>query len=101
MFDFARNLSVKQRGIEGFNAGNAAAGLQQRLPRLCRGIANGSDETDACNYDSAGNKPILLPGPACRDTEPAGRTKCAAKNGASDNAARNSVTAPKGLDATA
>jgi hypothetical protein len=102
MFDFARDLAIKQRRIEGFNAGNAAAGLQQRLPRFCRGIANGGDKTDARNYDSAGNKRILLSGSACRDTEPAGRTKCAVKNGASDiAAARNSDTAARGLDAAA
>ena len=54
MFDFARDLTIKQRGIEGFNAGNAAARLQQRLPRLCRGIADSGDETNARNYDFCG-----------------------------------------------
>jgi len=58
VFDFAGNLSVKQSRIEGFDAGNAAAAFQQRLPRLYRGIADGGDEADARDYDSAGNKEL-------------------------------------------
>jgi hypothetical protein len=60
VFNFARNLRVKQRGIEGFNAGNTAAAGEQRLPRLRRGIADGGYETDARDYDSAGNNLELL-----------------------------------------
>jgi hypothetical protein len=56
LFDFARDLAIKQRGIERLNAGNATAADQQRLPVLLRGIADGADEADARDYDSAGNK---------------------------------------------
>jgi hypothetical protein len=96
MLDFTGDLAVEQRRIEGFNAGNAAAGFQQRLPRLCRGIANGGNKTDARNYDSAGNKRILLSGSACRATEPACRTKCAATKRLRPRALRNSNTAATG-----
>ena len=61
MFDFARDLGVEKCRIERFNAGNATAADQQRLPDLFRGIANGADQADARDYDSAGNKRTLLP----------------------------------------
>jgi hypothetical protein len=62
VFDLAGDLRVKQRGIESFDARNATAARKQRLPRLFRGIANGGQETNARDYDSAGNKRPLLPG---------------------------------------
>ena len=59
MLDLAGDLAVEQRRIEGFNAGNAAAALQQRFPGLLRGIANRGQQTDAGDYDSAGNNVLL------------------------------------------
>jgi len=55
MLDLARDLAVKQRGIEGFNARNAIAALEQGLPGLLRGVANRGQQTDAGDYYSAGN----------------------------------------------
>jgi hypothetical protein len=60
MFDFTRDLAVKRSSVEGFNAGNTAAAFQQGLPRVCRGIADGGNEADARDYDSAGNKGLSL-----------------------------------------
>jgi len=61
MLDFAGNLSIEERRIERFNAGNTTATDQQRLPSLFRGVANGCYQADARDYDSAGNKRTLLP----------------------------------------
>jgi hypothetical protein len=55
MLDLARDLAVERRRIEGFNARNAIAALEQRLPGLLRGVANRGQQTDAGDYYSAGN----------------------------------------------
>jgi hypothetical protein len=55
MFDLAGNLAVECRRVEGFNTRNTAAALEQRLPGLFRGVADRGQETNAGNYNSAGN----------------------------------------------
>jgi hypothetical protein len=94
MFDFAGNLGVKPSRIESLDAGDAAAAFQQGLPRLCRGIADGGDEADARDYDSAGNKKLSFlsltafkaqnPGPA--GTGPGPRTQRETKSWCPDGA---------------
>jgi hypothetical protein len=55
MFDLTRDLAVKRRRVEGFNARDAVAAFEQGLPGLFRGVANCGQETDTGNYNSAGN----------------------------------------------
>jgi hypothetical protein len=55
MLDLTRDLAVKRRRVEGFNARNAVAAFQQRFPGLLRGVANRGQETDTGDYNSAGN----------------------------------------------
>jgi hypothetical protein len=62
ILDFARDLGIEERGIESLNAGDAGLASQQALPVLLGGVADSAQEADARNYDSAGNKEVLLPG---------------------------------------
>jgi hypothetical protein len=55
VLDLACDPAVEQRGIEGFNARNAVAAFEQGFPRLLRGVANRGQQTDAGDYNSAGN----------------------------------------------
>ena len=61
MFDFAGDTAVEMRRVEGFDGGNAGAALEQRFPGLLRGVANRGQETNAGDYNSAGNNdsPLL------------------------------------------
>ena len=55
MFDLAGNLAVECRRIEGFDTRDTAAALKQCLPGLFRGVADRGQETNAGDYNSAGN----------------------------------------------
>jgi hypothetical protein len=55
MLDLARDLAVKQRRIEGFNARDTVAAFEQGLPGPLRGVANRAQQTDTGDYNSAGN----------------------------------------------
>ena len=58
--DLAGNPAIEQRRVEGFDLGDAAAALQQGLPGFCGGVADRGQQTDAGDYDSAGNNVLLL-----------------------------------------
>jgi len=59
VLDLARDAAVELRSVERFNGGDAAAALQQRVPCLLGGIADGGQETDSGDYDSTGNNVLL------------------------------------------
>jgi hypothetical protein len=71
MLDLAGDLAVERRRIEGLNARNAIAAFEQRLPCLLRGVANGGQQTDAGDYDSAGNNRSPCNAPALAGIFPA------------------------------
>ncbi len=60
MLDFTRDLAVELCRIERFNPGDAAAGFEQGLPGGSSSIANRTEQTDAGDYDSAGNNRLSL-----------------------------------------
>ena len=60
--NLAGNLRIKRSRVERRNAGNAVLTLEQRLPCSFRGVADRGQQTDAGNYNSAGNN-CLLPSP--------------------------------------
>jgi hypothetical protein len=68
VFDLARDPAVKRRRIEGFDARDAIAAFEQRLPGVLRGVANRGQKTDAGDYNSAGNNRS----PLTHGTKPAG-----------------------------
>jgi hypothetical protein len=55
VLDFARDPAVKLRGVEGLNARDAVAAIEQGFPSLLRGVANRGQEADTGDYNSAGN----------------------------------------------
>src|SRR5579863_1338260 len=55
MLDLTRDLTVKCRRIEGFNARDAVAAFEQSLPGLLRGVADCTQQTNTGDYNSAGN----------------------------------------------
>ena len=60
VLDLARDAAIEQRRIERFDNGNAVPALKQRLPGLFGVVSNGREQTDAGDYDSAGNNSLLL-----------------------------------------
>jgi len=56
MLDLAGDLAVESGRIERFNARDAAAAFEQRLPGLLGGIADRGEQPNTGNYNSAGNR---------------------------------------------
>ena len=56
MLDLSRDSAIEKRRIKRLNFGDPAADLHQALPRLGCGVSDGGQQTNAGDYDSAGNK---------------------------------------------
>jgi hypothetical protein len=86
VLDLAGDLAVKRRRVEGLDARNTVAAFEQRLPGVLRGIADRGQQTDAGDYDSAGNNrsPLTRPqwleiGTGCLPAPPRPVMVCAAE----------------------
>jgi hypothetical protein len=57
--NLAGNLRIECGRVERCDTGNAVLTFEQRLPRGFGGVADRSQQTDAGNYNSAGNNRLL------------------------------------------
>ena len=60
MLDLTRDAAIELRRVERLDSGNAVAHFKQRLPGLFGGVSDGGQQTNAGDYNSAGNNFLLL-----------------------------------------